>query len=61
MCAWSGARQVPPLSVKLCRLMPLPLSRMRRAPVLSKAKLRGLVSPPATSCACHPLATTGGE
>src|SRR4051794_25942511 len=59
ICEWLADKQVPPLSVNRCRLIPLPDSRTSNAPVLSNWMLRGLVNPPATSCACHPEATTG--
>lgn len=53
------SRQVPPLSLKRCRTTPLPLSTITRLPAVSNSRLRGLVRPPATSCACHPGWTAG--
>lgn len=54
-----SARHVPPWSLNLCRVMPLPLWTMSRAPEASNSMLRGFVNPPSTSCTCHPLFTSG--
>jgi len=47
-------RHVPPRSVNRCLLIPLPDSTTSKAPVLSKARLRGFVRPAATTWPCHP-------
>lgn len=53
------ARQVPPLSVSVMRMMPDPCWTTSSAPFWSKVRLRGSFKSVATSWAVHPEPTTG--